>query len=65
MQDAEARILDVGHKRARLDCAVGNTRAARFYEKMGWVNSGEQTVALETLGAPFPLSIWRFEKRLS
>lgn len=62
--DAEAQISAKGHARARLDCAVGNERAARFYEKSGWVNMGVQTVDLDTLGAPFPLPIWRFEKLL-
>lgn len=64
IQDAEQRMRASGTVTAWLSCAVGNNRAARFYEKSGWVNRGEETVALETLGAPFLLSVWRFEKQL-
>src|SRR5688572_2071479 len=33
--DAEARIADAGATTAWLACAIGNERAARFYEKCG------------------------------
>jgi len=65
MGDAEAKIATDGHKVAWLDCAVGNARAARFYEKCGWVNSGIKSVDLDTLGDPFALEIWRYEKSLA
>ena len=65
MQDGEARIKAAGHNLAWLSCAVGNDRAARFYEKSGWVNKRIETVALETLDAPFHLDVWRFEKVLT
>jgi len=62
--DGEAKIKAAGHASAWLACAVGNARAARFYEKSGWANSGVSTVDLDTSNGPFPLDIWRFEKSL-
>jgi ribosomal protein S18 acetylase RimI-like enzyme len=34
--DAEARLSERGVETAWLACAIGNARAARFYEKCGW-----------------------------
>jgi len=64
MQDGETRMREAGHHRAWLACAIGNTRAARFYEKSGWSHAGRQVVDLETREGAFPLEIWRFEKPL-
>lgn len=64
MKDAERRIGVNGYKTAWLACAVGNERAARFYEKSGWVNRGEKAVDLDTSSGTFPLDVWRFEKNL-
>src|SRR5690349_10094321 len=36
MADAEAMLASRGLETAWLACAVGNNRAARFYEKSGW-----------------------------
>lgn len=63
LSDGENRIKAQGHQAAWLACAIGNARAARFYEKAGWFNAGTETVGLETLTDDFPLEIWRFEKR--
>ena len=49
--DAEARIARSGAAIAWLACAIGNTRAARFYEKHGW-----QRIELES---PRPLAVFR------
>src|SRR5262245_15325666 len=38
--DAEARMADAGVELAWLACAIGNERAARFYEKCGWRRAG-------------------------
>jgi GNAT superfamily N-acetyltransferase len=38
--DAEARLAARGVETAWLACAIGNTRAARFYEKSGWRMAG-------------------------
>ncbi|MDX8354320.1 GNAT family N-acetyltransferase [Cognatiyoonia sp. IB215182] len=64
MSEAESRIHSNGHHTAWLACAVGNERAARFYEKSGWVNAGKQVVDLDTSAGTFPLEVWRFEKSL-
>ncbi len=50
---------------AWLACAVGNTRAARFYEKSGWRNAGTFVMMTDTSNGPFPVDQWRFEKRLT
>jgi ribosomal protein S18 acetylase RimI-like enzyme len=62
IEDAEQRMRDQGTKTAWLACAIGNDRAARFYEKSGWRNAGtvRHTVELET--GQFTFDIWRYEK---
>ena len=63
MADAEARLAERDVEVAWLACAVGNERAARFYEKCGWHRAG--TVGYEPEGAnEMPLEVWRYEKRL-
>lgn len=49
---------------AWLACTVGNDRAAAFYKKCGWVNTGEVVMEFETSEGPMPVNIWRFEKDL-
>lgn len=61
MAQAEAELP---RPRAWLACSVGNTRAARFYEKCGWENTGTEQMEAETSEGPRPVSIWRFEKDL-
>ncbi|MBB4427473.1 GNAT superfamily N-acetyltransferase [Bradyrhizobium sp. CIR48] len=63
--DAEARLAARGVELAWLACAVGNMRAARFYEKSGWRNAGTFVMMSETSKGPFPVDQWRFEKRLT
>lgn len=65
MADAEARLRAAGVELAWLACAIGNDRAARFYEKAGWRRAGTAVVPTDTSGGPYPLEVWRFEKRLS
>lgn len=62
--DCEAQLINQNIPLAWLSCAIGNHRAARFYEKCGWVNAATETHHLETLSGPFPLEVWRFEKRM-
>lgn len=64
MAEGEARIKAAGHSTASLDCAIGNTRAARFYDKCGWHNRGEVTTQVDTSEGPFTITLWRFEKPL-
>lgn len=62
--DAELRLKEAGVATAWLGCAIGNDRAARFYEKCGWACTGSTVIAVETSEGPFDLAVWRYEKRL-
>ena len=64
MADAEARLAQAGVAVAWLACAIGNARAARFYEKAGWTMARVENVPTETSEGLFPLEVWRYEKRL-
>jgi len=65
MADAEARLARAGVETAWLACAIGNARAARFYEKAGWTMAQIENVPTETSEGLFPLEVWRYEKRLA
>jgi GNAT superfamily N-acetyltransferase len=65
MADAEAQLSAQGVETAWLACAIGNLRAARFYEKSGWRRTATTRVLTETAEGPYPLDIWRYEKRLA
>ncbi len=62
--DAEERLSAAGHDVAWLACAIGNDRAARFYDKSGWTRAGEVTIELDTPEGTFPLNVWRYVKDL-
>jgi ribosomal protein S18 acetylase RimI-like enzyme len=64
LSDAELRLAQGGVELTWLTCAVGNERAARFYEKSGWNRMGTVVEHTETSDGPFALAIWRYEKRL-
>lgn len=64
MADAEARLREAGLATAWLSCAIGNARAARFYEKAGWTLARTETVPTETSTGTFTLEVWRYEKAL-
>ena len=63
--DAEAVLSKRGIQTAWLACAVGNNRAARFYEKRGWRRVGTVLYHAETSAGRFPLDVWRYEKALA
>jgi ribosomal protein S18 acetylase RimI-like enzyme len=65
MADAEARMSESGVKKAWLACAIGNERAARFYERHGWHRAGTMVNQLETENGRYPLEVWRYEKSLA
>jgi GNAT superfamily N-acetyltransferase len=65
MTDAEAQMSARGITRPWLACAVGNARAARFYEKSGWRRAATVTLESETSDGPFLLQAWRYEKELT
>ncbi len=64
MADAEARFSAAGHSRGWLSCAIGNDRAARFYQKCGWALTDTKIEPLDTSAGKFDLKVWRFEKTL-
>jgi GNAT superfamily N-acetyltransferase len=65
IDDAEARLAGRGVATAWLACAIGNDRAARFYEKRGWHRAGTMVSQLDTPDGPFALEVWRYEKSLT
>lgn len=64
LNDGEKRIAADGHDVAWLACAIGNDRAARFYEKHGWTLARTFVAQVPITDGTFPLEIWRFEKRI-
>jgi GNAT superfamily N-acetyltransferase len=62
--DAVSMMSGRGTRTAWLACAIGNDRAARFYEKAGWRRMGTVVSRLETQEGSFPLEVWRYEKSL-
>jgi GNAT superfamily N-acetyltransferase len=62
LADAEQRLAAAGIHTAWLACAIGNDRAARFYEKSGWRRIGVFVHRAETPEGPFELEAWRYEK---
>jgi GNAT superfamily N-acetyltransferase len=65
MADAERQLGARGVQTAWLACAIGNDRAARFYERQGWQRTGVVVNLAETERGPFPLEVWRYEKPLN
>jgi ribosomal protein S18 acetylase RimI-like enzyme len=63
--DAEARLAEKGVETAWLACAIGNERAARFYEKRGWRRTATMVYRAEAPNGSFPLEVWRYEKSLT
>ena len=65
IDDAERRLAEGGVETGWLACAIGNERAARFYEKRGWTRVGTMVNRLETPEGPYLLEVWRYEKRVA
>lgn len=64
MDAAEGELARRGVATPWLACGIGNDRAARFYEKRGWVIARGQPNRLETPEGVFEIEVWRFEKRM-
>lgn len=62
--DAEYRLAARGVETAWLACAIGNERAARFYEKTGWTRKGVVANEIVLPDRTYDLDIWRYEKDL-
>jgi GNAT superfamily N-acetyltransferase len=65
LADGERRLAASGVTVAWLACAIGNDRAARFYEKNGWHRAGHTINMLPTPDGIFRLEVWRYEKGLN
>ena len=65
IDDAEVSIAASGAPTAWLACAIGNHRAARFYEKRGWCRARVQTISLDLPSRATSLDVWRYEKDLT
>ena len=65
MADAEQRLAARGVTTAWLACAIGNDRAARFYEKQAWRRAGTVVYIAETPQGDIKLDVWRYEKTLT
>jgi ribosomal protein S18 acetylase RimI-like enzyme len=63
LADAESRMREGGVETAWLACAVGNERAARFYEKHDWRRVGTVMHEPDDSGG-IVFEVWRYEKRL-
>nr|WP_323777182.1 GNAT family N-acetyltransferase [Amylibacter sp.] len=57
-------IAQQGFRRAKLDVIAQNSRARRFYEKMGWVSQGLHESEVDTLDGPFALPCILMTKNL-
>lgn len=64
MDDTVAQLGTRGVAVAWLACAIGNDRAARFYEKSGWRRAGLMTNDLTIDGSPYPLRVLRYERTI-
>ena len=63
IEDAEDRMRHAGIQTVWLACAVGNERAARFYEKCGWRRAGTMMHEPDDSGG-IMFEVWRYEKPL-
>jgi ribosomal protein S18 acetylase RimI-like enzyme len=62
--DGERRLAESGVQTAWLACAIGNERAARFYEKREWRRVGTMVNRLDESSGGFLLEVWCYEKPL-
>jgi GNAT superfamily N-acetyltransferase len=64
MVASEKAMASEGTAVAELHCVVGNHRARRFYERMGWGNEGEIAEKVAGPGGEVEVSFWRMRKLL-
>ena len=64
LRDAEQVLRTQGVKTAWLACAIGNKRAARFYEKNSWIFVGNMICQIPIQDGTFQLEVWRYELNL-
>lgn len=64
IEEVEDRLGSEGYAVIWLACAIGNDRAARFYEKSGWHLARNFVSELLLPDGTFSLEVWRYEKVL-
>ncbi|MBN9021884.1 MAG: GNAT family N-acetyltransferase [Rhizobiales bacterium] len=64
LSEAERRMADEGIATSELHCVVGNARARRFYERMGWTHVGSVTEAVAGPNGPVAVEFWCMTKAL-
>jgi ribosomal protein S18 acetylase RimI-like enzyme len=62
LRHAEAVIGQGGHRTAWLAVVAGNTRARRFYARLGWRDRGPFTYQAQTATGTFPVPAHRYER---
>lgn len=65
MEAAEAELARRGRSDVFLYCAVGNDRAARFYDKCGWHRAQTEDIEAADGGVSVMVPVWRYEKRVA
>lgn len=65
LTDGEKRLAGRGVGRARLDVGVENHRAARFYARQGWEETGSGEATVDSSAGPFRLRLRFFVKQVS
>jgi hypothetical protein len=64
LRHAEAVIGAGGRRTAWLAVVAGNTRARRFYAKLGWQDRGPFTYQAQTATGTFPVPAHRYEREV-
>jgi RimJ/RimL family protein N-acetyltransferase len=62
---AEIEVAKEGTTKAELHCVVGNERARRFYERMGWESQGKIMEHVAGEHRQIEVTFWRMMKVLS
>jgi GNAT superfamily N-acetyltransferase len=60
----EEAMRKEGTTEAKLDCGIGNSRARRFYERMGWVYRNDISKLVLNGSAEIGVPFWRMTKSL-
>jgi ribosomal protein S18 acetylase RimI-like enzyme len=64
LRHAEAAIGQGGRRTAWLAVVAGNTRARRFYARLGWRDRGPFTYQAQTATGTFPVPAHRYEREV-
>lgn len=64
LAQAERSMADDGVATAELHCVVGNDRARRFYERLGWAHKGSVAEPVAGTNGPVEIEFWCMTKSL-